>query len=118
MPHVDAGNIGKEIEDFEKIKNDLYAAIAKVKSALFTVPGTPALMTVVAVGSSVPTVTAKLPKLILIKIVFLKIYKLKFNKKNSHTTKLKKWKTVGIEKKQKNKMGCPCNSDSLIILIL
>ena len=72
MPHVDAGNIGKEIEDFEQIKNDLYAAIAKVECALLTVPGTPALMPVVAVVSSVPTLTAKLPKLILIKIVFLK----------------------------------------------
>ena len=27
-------------------------------------------------------------------------------------------KKVGIEKKQRNKMGCLCNSDSLIILIL
>ena len=62
-PHVDAGDIGKEIEDSEKIKDELYAAIAKVERALLTVPGTPAPMPVAAVGSPVPTVTAKLPKL-------------------------------------------------------
>ena len=65
MPHVDAGDIGKEIEDSEKIKDELYAAIAKVERALLTVPGTPAPTSVATVGSSVPTVTAKLPKLIL-----------------------------------------------------
>ena len=66
MPHVDAGDIGKEIEDSEKIKDELYAAIARVECALLTVPGTPpAPMPTAAVGSSVPTVTVKLPKLIL-----------------------------------------------------
>ena len=32
--------------------------------------------------------------------------------------KLKKLNKVGIEKKERNKMGCLCNSDSLLILIL
>ena len=63
MPHVDAGDKGKEIEDSEKIKDELYAAIARVERALLTVPGTPpAPMPTAAAG---PTVTAKLPKIIL-----------------------------------------------------
>ena len=32
--------------------------------------------------------------------------------------KFKKWNKVGIERKERNKMGCLCNSDSLLILIL
>ena len=32
--------------------------------------------------------------------------------------KFKKWKKVGMEKKWTNKMGCLCNSDSLLIIIM
>ena len=31
--------------------------------------------------------------------------------------KFKKWKKVGMEKKWTNKMGCLCNSDSLLIIL-
>ena len=59
MPHIDAADINKEIEDSAKIKDEMFGAMARVELALK--PVTRATPT--ASPAVVPKVSAKLPKL-------------------------------------------------------
>ena len=64
MPHIDPGDIDKEIEDSERVKDELYAAIAKVEHALTSGHATPPVVAP-PIASVHPTVTARLPKLVI-----------------------------------------------------
>ena len=67
MPHVDPGDIDKEIEDSEQIKDDLFAVMAKVEHVLAA--ALPAVSTSIAPVTATPAAAAphhtktKLPKL-------------------------------------------------------
>ena len=63
MPHIDPRDIDREIEDSEKVKDELYAAIAKVEHALTSGHATPPV--VAPIASVHHTVTACLPKLVI-----------------------------------------------------
>ena len=63
MPHIDPEDIEKEIEDSEKIKDELYAAIAKVEHELVLGRATPPSPAPTATVT--PAVTARLPKLVI-----------------------------------------------------
>ena len=58
MPHIDAADINKEIEDSAKIKDQMFGAMARVELALKPV----SRVTPTTSPAVVPMVCAKLPK--------------------------------------------------------